>query len=156
MYANCIPRHPDAPGWDKDLHYVVSLDFFVSPVARMVPCGNLFEVVASKVFLAVPSDCPLGADGKARSVPSRSVAGRTVTLYVSDWDGDDFTEVCLPSNLEDDGEGPGERGDLGLRGCVGDGFGKRKGTGAHVQRWNSCMPLRCTAVGSQCSAVPSR
>ncbi|KAL6770526.1 hypothetical protein ACKKBF_B31605 [Auxenochlorella protothecoides x Auxenochlorella symbiontica] len=91
------------PGWDKDLHYVVSLDFFASPVARMVPCGNLFEVVASKVFLAVPSDCPLGADGKARSVPSRSVAGRTVTLYVSDWDGDDFTEVCLPSNLEDDG-----------------------------------------------------
>ena len=91
------------PGWNRDLHYVVSLDLFRSPPARTIPCGNLFEVVAGKVFLAVPSDCPLGPDGKARAVPKRSVAGRTVTLYVSDTDGDDFTEVCLPSNLEDDG-----------------------------------------------------
>ena len=32
------------PGWDKDLHYAASLDFFKTPVVKMVPCGNLFEV----------------------------------------------------------------------------------------------------------------
>jgi hypothetical protein len=32
------------PGWDKDLHYAVSLDFFKTPMVKMVPCGNLFEV----------------------------------------------------------------------------------------------------------------
>lgn len=31
------------PGWDKDLHYAVSLDFFKTPAAKIVPCGNLFE-----------------------------------------------------------------------------------------------------------------
>lgn len=31
------------------MHYVVSTDFFKSPVQKQVPCGNLFEVVAHKV-----------------------------------------------------------------------------------------------------------
>ncbi|KAL4423249.1 hypothetical protein ABPG77_000041 [Micractinium sp. CCAP 211/92] len=91
------------PGWDKDLHYAVSLDFFKTPAVKTVPCGNLFEIVAKKVFLAVPSECPVGPDGKARKTPKASVSGRTVTMYVSDADGDEFTEVCLPVNLEDDG-----------------------------------------------------
>lgn len=113
---------------------MVSLNFFATPVARIVPCGNLFEIVASKVFLAVPSDCPLGPDGKARAVPSRSIAGRTVTLYVSDWDGDDFTEVCLPSNLEDDGEGDidSDRGKEGRKLGKG-GEDSRLGTGRGVR-----------------------
>jgi hypothetical protein len=59
----------------------------------VVPCGNLFEVVGARVYLAVPSMCPLGPDGKKRAAPSRAVAGRTVTLYVSDEDADDFDEV---------------------------------------------------------------
>lgn len=92
------------PGWDADLHYAVSLDFFASfPLARVVPCGNLFEVVGARVYLAVPSMCPLGPDGRKRAAPPRAVAGRTVTLYVSDEDADDFDEMCLPANVEDDG-----------------------------------------------------
>eukprot|EP00887_Chlorella_sp_A99_P000674 scaffold5.g674.t1 len=117
------------PGWDKDLHYVVSLDLFASPFAKTVPCGNLFEVggwahvrvrgagvrvcicvyvrvreiVAHKVYLAVTSDCPLGPDGRKRPAPAHAVAGRTVTMYISDADGDEFAEACLPINLEDDG-----------------------------------------------------
>lgn len=91
------------PGWDKDLHYVVSLDLFHSSFAKIIACGNLFEVVASKVFLAVPSECPVGPDGKARKKGGSSIASRSVTLYVSDHDGDDFVEACLPVNLEDDG-----------------------------------------------------
>lgn len=91
------------PGWDKDLHYVVSLDFFKSPVVKTVPCGNLFEIVAHKVYLAVPSECPLGPDGKTRKTPKQSMSGRTVTMYVSDADGDEFSEACLPVDLEDDG-----------------------------------------------------
>lgn len=127
------------PGWDKDLHYAVSLDFFKTPAVKTVPCGNLFEaragqgrgvctcasrravatfrsvphswcpasasmglqpgvdhskvsallltihvprvcglqIVAKKVFLAVPSECPVGPDGKARKTPKASVSGRT-------------------------------------------------------------------------------
>lgn len=103
MYASASSQKGLYPGWDKDLHYAVSLDFFKSPVQKMVPCGNLFEIVAKKVYLAVPSDCPVGPDGKARKTPQTGVSGRTVTMYVSDADGDEFTEVCLPINLEDDG-----------------------------------------------------
>lgn len=46
--------HPLAlrPGWDKDLHYAVSLDFFKTPVAKMVPCGNLFEVGGCQLCIA--------------------------------------------------------------------------------------------------------
>lgn len=93
------------PGWDNDINYVVSLDLFKSDFAKIVPCGNLFEVVSHKVYLATPSDCPLDPNGKARKTPasSRSVKGRTVTMLMSDEDGDEFTESCLPVNLEDDG-----------------------------------------------------
>jgi hypothetical protein len=97
------------------------LDFFKTPVAKMVPCGNLFEVggvggdgwltrracmldaqvpgvlqqsgstylrsvlpccvpaqiVAKKVYLAVPSECPVGPDGKARKAPGTGISGRS-------------------------------------------------------------------------------
>ncbi|KDD72009.1 hypothetical protein H632_c4009p0, partial [Helicosporidium sp. ATCC 50920] len=91
------------PGWDRDMQYVVSLDFFAGKPAKTVPCGNLFEVIGGKVFLAVPSDCPLGPDGAARQTPKTAIPGRSVTLYASDRDGDEFREVCLPTELEDDG-----------------------------------------------------
>lgn len=35
--------------------------------------------------------------------PTPSPRLRAVTMYVSDADGDEFAEVCLPVNLEDDG-----------------------------------------------------
>ena len=51
-------------GWDKDLHYVVSTDFFQS-VTKQIPCGNLFEIVAHKVSLSPPftSAVPAGKVG---------------------------------------------------------------------------------------------
>lgn len=96
----------------------------------------------------MPSDCPLGPDGKKKPAPKAGIQGRTgaaarraahvpcrpvlltrlcihlramhltrslellsfkrapppaVTMYVSDSDGDEFAEACLPVNLEDDG-----------------------------------------------------
>lgn len=91
------------PGWDKDLHYVVTLNLFASRLDKIIPCGNLFEIVGGKVFLAVPSECPVGPDGKARKAGSASIGSRSVTLFVSDQDGDEFVEACLPAKLEDDG-----------------------------------------------------
>ena len=32
------------PGWDKDMHFVVSTDFFKTKPRNIVPCGNQFEV----------------------------------------------------------------------------------------------------------------
>ena len=37
------------PGWDKDIHYVRSDDFFKSQHTKLASCGNQFEVVGSKV-----------------------------------------------------------------------------------------------------------
>ena len=91
------------PGWDKDIHYIVSLDLFQSDFAKVVPCGNIFEVVSHKVYVAAPSDCPLDPSGKAKKTSGQAVTGRTVTLLMSDGDGDEFVESCLPVNLEDDG-----------------------------------------------------
>lgn len=46
----------------------------------------------------------LVSDRVARlQAPSGAITGRTVTMYISDSDGDEFTEACLPINLEDDG-----------------------------------------------------
>ena len=56
------------------------------------------------MFLAVPSECPIGPDGTTPHTPGKgAISSRTVTLYVSDGDGDDFVEACLPASLEDDG-----------------------------------------------------
>lgn len=63
----------------------------------------MFEIVAGKIFLAVPSECPVGPDGKARKSGGGTISSRSVTLFVSDADGDDFVEACLPAKLEDDG-----------------------------------------------------
>ncbi len=37
------------PGWDKDMHFVHSTDFFKSAHTRLVACGNQFEVIGHKV-----------------------------------------------------------------------------------------------------------
>lgn len=103
------------PGWDADLHFVVTLDLFASPFAAVIACGNQFEIIAGKIFLAVPSECPVGPDGTPRTPGSGTIRSRSVTLYVSDRDsgatGDrwtterlgKFVEACLPARLEDDG-----------------------------------------------------
>ena len=56
------------PGWDTDLHYVVSLDFFHTAVAKMVPCGNLFEVRASQA----PADRALAPSLPGLASPQRA------------------------------------------------------------------------------------
>ena len=43
------------PGWDKDMHFVHSTDFFKSAHTRLVACGNQFEVVGHKVCTHLPS-----------------------------------------------------------------------------------------------------
>ena len=98
-YAGNAAHKGFYPGWDKDLHYIVTLDLFSSPLAKIIPCGNLFEIVAGKIFLAVPSECPVGPDGKARKSGSGTIGSRSVTLFVSDQDGDEFVEVCLPAQV---------------------------------------------------------
>lgn len=37
------------PGWDKDMHFVHSTDFFKSAHTRLVACGNQFELIGHKV-----------------------------------------------------------------------------------------------------------
>ena len=37
------------PGWDKDMHFVHSTDFFKSAHTRLAACGNQFEVIGHKV-----------------------------------------------------------------------------------------------------------
>ncbi len=110
------------------------------------------------MFLAVPSDCPLGPDGKKKSASKHSISGRTVTMYVSDWDGDDFVEACLPANLEDDGynlvhthddygafilAGGARVGGACLRGAVGLGV-----WGRVVQLCMGNPQIRCPGGGS--------
>lgn len=41
--------------------------------------------------------------GRPALIAHRSPVLPVVTMYMSDEDGDDFEEVCLPVNLEDDG-----------------------------------------------------
>lgn len=37
------------PGWDKDIHFVRSDDFFKSQHTKLASCGNQFEVIGNKV-----------------------------------------------------------------------------------------------------------
>ena len=37
------------PGWDPNLHFVASHDFFASDHEKIAPCGNQFEILAHKV-----------------------------------------------------------------------------------------------------------
>ena len=43
------------PGWDKDIHFVASHDFFKSAHNKLVSCGNQFELIGKKV----PCSCRL-------------------------------------------------------------------------------------------------
>ena len=37
------------PGWDRDIHFVASHDFFKSAHSKLVSCGNQFELIGQKV-----------------------------------------------------------------------------------------------------------
>ena len=63
------PTGPFGHVWDVNIHFAVSHDFFASKHSKVVACGNMFEIISKKVFLAMPSACPTGIDGQPRTVP---------------------------------------------------------------------------------------
>lgn len=90
------------PGWDDSLQFFFSDDLFRSSAKLIVKCGNMFEIISDRMFLAVPSNCPVDPSGKARKSGSGAITDRSVTMFVS-VHGNDFVEACLPANIEDDG-----------------------------------------------------
>jgi hypothetical protein len=48
-YENADHMKGPYPGWDKDIHFVMSHDFFSSAHTRVASCGNQFELVGHMV-----------------------------------------------------------------------------------------------------------
>jgi hypothetical protein len=44
VYESTAKMKGPYPGWDKDIHFLVSTDFFKTKPRNIVPCGNQFEV----------------------------------------------------------------------------------------------------------------
>lgn len=44
VYESAAHMKGPYPGWDKDMQFVTSHDFFKSSHRKLVPCGNQFEV----------------------------------------------------------------------------------------------------------------
>ncbi|BDA42979.1 Vacuolar protein sorting/targeting protein 10 [Coccomyxa sp. Obi] len=95
VYESAEAMKGPYPQWDKDMHFVTSQDFFKSAHNKLVSCGNQFEVIGRKVYLALPSDCPTEPDGSPRAV-STAAGPNSVILYASDDEAKDFEQVCLP------------------------------------------------------------
>jgi hypothetical protein len=53
VYESTAKMKGPYPGWDKDMHFVVSTDFFKTRPRNIVPCGNQFEVSGSPPFFAM-------------------------------------------------------------------------------------------------------
>mmetsp|Transcript_9550 Transcript_9550/g.24227 ORF Transcript_9550/g.24227 Transcript_9550/m.24227 type:complete len:902 (+) Transcript_9550:171-2876(+) len=81
--------------WDENINFVRSDDFFTTPHETTVKCGNAFEILAEKIFLAVPSDCPYDSAGKYVEPADRG-SGRNSVIYVSEDFGLNFAESCVP------------------------------------------------------------
>ncbi|KAK9845742.1 hypothetical protein WJX81_001203 [Elliptochloris bilobata] len=94
-YESAATMKGPKPGWDKDMHFVISSDFFRSAHRKLVSCGNQFELIGSQVFVALPSDCPTHPDGSQRPVQP-GASSSSVVLYSSANEGKDFGQVCLP------------------------------------------------------------
>ena len=47
-YESAATMKGPKPGWDKDMHFVVSSDFFRSAHRKLVSCGNQFELIGSQ------------------------------------------------------------------------------------------------------------
>lgn len=90
------------PGWDDHLRFYFSDNLFRSAPKLEVHCGNLFQIISNRLYLAMPSLCPVDPDGNPRHSGSGSIKDRSVTMYVS-VAGTRFVEACLPASLEDDG-----------------------------------------------------
>jgi len=101
-YPGSLAKKGMDPGWDDSLQFFFSEDYFVRAPKLMVQCGNLFEIISDRMFLAVSSECPVDPKGNPRKSGSGTIKNRSVTMYVS-VHGGEFVEACLPANLEDDG-----------------------------------------------------
>ena len=55
------------PGWDKDMHFVRSADFFRSAHAKLVSCGNQFELIGAQAR-GPPSGRRRGAGRRRRAL----------------------------------------------------------------------------------------
>mmetsp|Transcript_30445 Transcript_30445/g.86055 ORF Transcript_30445/g.86055 Transcript_30445/m.86055 type:complete len:916 (+) Transcript_30445:131-2878(+) len=97
IFATIYESDKKAPGgeWDERINFVRSDDFFTTKHKTFVECGNAFEIVAGKIFLAVPSDCPVDSSGKAVPVNQRG-SGTNAVIYVSEDFGRTFAESCVP------------------------------------------------------------
>ena len=47
-YESAATMKGPKPGWDKDMHFVMSGDFFRSAHRKLVSCGNQFELIGSQ------------------------------------------------------------------------------------------------------------
>eukprot|EP00899_Mesostigma_viride_P014066 jgi/Mesvir1/22660/Mv14094-RA.1 len=74
-------------GWDRQVNFVRSSDFFKSKHALEMKGGNQFEIVGSKLFLAVAQGAGTARDAFA------------VNLHVSHDSGRNFEQVCFPVPL---------------------------------------------------------
>ena len=48
-YESATSMKGPKPGWDKDMHFVMSSDFFRSAHKKLVSCGNQFELIGAQV-----------------------------------------------------------------------------------------------------------
>lgn len=55
VYESTAKMKGPYPGWDKDMHFVVSTDFFKTKPRNIVPCGNQFEVRVGPSLVSLPS-----------------------------------------------------------------------------------------------------
>jgi len=101
-YPGSAMKQGMPPGWDDSLQFYFSADLFKSKAKRIIQCGNLFEIIADRMFMAIPSNCPVDPSGNPRKTGSGAIKDRSVTMFVS-VHGHDFVEACLPANIEDDG-----------------------------------------------------
>ena len=101
-YPGTAAKKGMPPGWDDSLQFFFSDDLFKSAAKRTIQCGNLFEIISDRMFMAIPSNCPVDPSGKPRKAGSGAIKDRSVTMFVS-VHGHEFVEACLPANIEDDG-----------------------------------------------------
>ena len=87
-------------GWDKDVHFVASEDFFQTPETKTVPCGVQFEITSGVVLLGISNACPVDIYGVERSVSESMDRLKGVTLHVSTDAGQTFHEACVPVALQ--------------------------------------------------------
>ncbi|CAI7807678.1 unnamed protein product [Closterium sp. NIES-53] len=81
-----------ATGWDAYVDFVHTSDYFGSKHTRTVPCGNQFEIMNDKLFLAVAEGC---SEAGARTEGGRS----GVRLKISADYGGSFRDACFPRPL---------------------------------------------------------